>query len=71
MRIWAGLPRGKAGSMYALYQQLKALILGQHEQALPSKPAEEARPAVKPERRYFTGEITSLSASSGMIDQQV
>lgn len=57
--------------MYALYQQLKALVLGQREEELASKPAAEERPALKPERRYFTGEITSLNASSGMIDQQV
>jgi len=58
--------------MYALYQQLKALVLGQREEEdASSKQPVEARRTLKPERRYFTGEITSLSASSGMIDQQV
>ena len=66
--------------MYALYQQLKALVFGaeaaeaEEEAAGPPlvKPTrDEPQPPPQPQTRYFTGEITSLSGTSGMIDQQV
>ena len=58
--------------MFRLYQQLKNLVLEGGQDEAPVKPARERqRCAPQPEKRYFSGEITSLSGSSGMIDQQV
>ena len=61
--------------MYSLYQQLKALVFdraGTVSDNGPSiKTAKEERCVEEPQRRYFSGEITSLSETSGMIDQQV
>ena len=61
--------------MYALYQYLKVLVFG--AEVATSNNSSDTEPPVKPEQelnpqtRYFTGEITSFSDSSGMIDQQV
>ena len=65
--------------MYAVYRLLRALVF--EEEATESAEEPHAEPHVKPTRkqplvqepqkRYFTGEVTSLSENSGMIDQQV
>lgn len=61
--------------MYALYQQLKALVFDRTGSASDDegsiKMAKDERCVQEPQRRYFSGEITSLSETSGMIDQQV
>lgn len=61
--------------MYALYQQLKALVFDRagtvSDNGTSIKTAKEERCPQEPQKRYFSGEITSLSETSGMIDQQV
>ena len=63
--------------MYGVYRLLKALVFD--EEAADSKetrhvkpgPGKEQQLPKEPQKRYFTGEITSLFENSGMIDQQV
>ena len=61
--------------MYGLYQQLKALVFGGEtaggKEQSPIMPAAHEPTQLDPQKRYFTGEITSLSETSGMIDEQV
>ena len=62
-------------AMFALYQRLKALIFERGttsgSDGPPVKPVKDQQLVQEPQRRYFTGEVTSLSEKSGMIDQQV
>ena len=57
--------------LHAIYQQLKGMVFGAEAEAPEKAAGEERRAPPQPQTRYFTGEITSLSGSSGMIDQQV
>ena len=57
--------------MYGLLQQLRTLVLGEERERERSEPQVSRLPAPQPQKRFFTGEITSLSDTSGMIDHQV
>lgn len=64
--------------MYNLYKQLKALVLGEAQEdeneegagKIAVAPAQQQHVG-EPQKRFFTGEITYLSGTSGMIDEQV
>ena len=61
--------------MYAVYRLLRALVFEEEATESAAEPHDKAarkQPlAQEPQKRYFTGEVTSLSENSGMIDQQV
>ena len=67
----------KGAGMYSVYRLLKALVFD--DEATDSKetphvkpgPGKEQELPKEPQKRYFTGEVTSLFENSGMIDQQV
>jgi hypothetical protein len=57
--------------MYGVYQQLKSMVWGEGSEREKTEPQSAPSPAPKPQKRFFSGEITSLSDTSGMIDHQV
>jgi hypothetical protein len=57
--------------MYGVYQQLKAMVWGEGSEREKTEPQSVPSPAPQPQKRFFSGEITSLSDTSGMIDHQV
>ena len=57
--------------MYGLYQQLKAMVWGEGSEREKTEPPSAPSPPPQPQKRFFSGEITSLSDTSGMIDHQV
>ena len=58
-------------TMYGVYQQLKSMVWGEGSEREKTEPQSAPSPAPKPQKRFFSGEITSLSDTSGMIDHQV
>ena len=64
-------------SMHAVYRLLRALVFDEgatdsnDEPHVKPGPSKEQQLPKEPQKRYFTGEVTSLFENSGMIDQQV
>ncbi len=60
--------------MYNFYQQFRALVLGgerEEEAADSNKSTPRKAPDMRAQERYFSGVVTSMDQSSGMIDHQV
>lgn len=68
-----GTPVKRCWAMFTVYQQLRSLVFGEEEdkgEDSNKSPPEKTRKAEKQER-YFTGEVTSVNHTSGMIDRRV
>ena len=59
--------------MFTVYEQLKALVFGGERGTEGKRDGPEKLPTAQdqPQKRCFSGEITSLTDTSGMIDHQV
>ena len=62
--------------MFAVYQHLRSLVFGEEEKEGGNSnevPLPPPKPPIKSEKqkRYFTGVVTSVNDTSGMIDQRV